>query len=91
MAEKLIKLINEVSDEFYEKSMELAEIATRKASAWMEIRKVGSYTIAETDKIWEATEDGKREVYLRIYLRGLQAKRGALILEHKADSGSNFL
>jgi hypothetical protein len=90
---QLIEQINAVSDEFFELSQEAASIAERKGTAWLEIRcswidKNGKpLTNAETVKLWEASPDGRREAYLKIYLRGLQAKRGALILEHKMNQG----
>lgn len=83
---KLLEEINKVSDEFYELSQEMGDIAERKGVAWLEIRK-GCKTNAEADQTWDASADGRRENYLKWYLRGLQAKRGALILEHKANSG----
>ncbi len=87
MAEPLIQKINEVSDEFYEMSQELAGIAERKGTAWLELRR-SCKTNAETDQIWAATPDGRRESYLKVYLKGLQARRGALILTWKADNGT---
>jgi hypothetical protein len=66
----------------------LAEIAERKGTAWLEIKQQRERTNAETDKLWEATADGRREAYLKIYLKGLQAKRGALILEWKSNNGT---
>lgn len=86
---KLIEDINAVSDEFYVLSQELAGIAERSGTAWLEIRKECS-TNGEADKLWAATADGRRENYLKIYLKGLQAKRGALILEYKSNAGDTW-
>jgi hypothetical protein len=86
MAEKLIELINKVSDEFYAMSQELAAIAERKGTEWLRLRR-GCKTNAEADQTWNATADGRREAYLKVYFKGLQAKRGALILEYKANAG----
>ena len=95
--EKLIEDINTVSDEYFALSQELAAIAERKGTSWLEIKHGYSLdsnqkentplTNAETDQRWDATPDGRREAYLKIYLRGLQAKRGALILEYKSNAG----
>lgn len=85
--EKLIEDINTVSDEYFALSQELAAIAGRKGISWLELRK-GCKTNAEADQAWDATADGRREAYLKIYLKGLQAKRGALILTWKADNGT---
>ncbi len=87
MAEKLIEQINEVSDEYFAMSQELAAIAERKGTEWLRLRKECK-TNAETDQRWNALSDGRREAYLKIYLKGLQAKRGALILTWKADNGT---
>lgn len=83
---KLIEQINLVSEEFYKLSQELAEIAERSGTAWLKIRRDCS-TNGEADRLWTATPDGRRENYLKIYLKGLQAKRGALILEYKSNAG----
>ncbi len=77
--------INSVSKEFYEKSQELAEIAQNSGTQWLELRK-GCKTNAEADQLWRASEIGSREAYLKIYLRGLQAKRGAMVLEQKMNN-----
>lgn len=87
----LIEQINEISDEYFEKSQELADIAARKGTAWLEIKKEHNVTNAEADRIWESMPDGSRERYLTIYLRGLEKKRGALVLEYKAGAGTNFI
>ena len=78
--------INKISEEYFKLSTELAEIAERKGAEWLKLR-IGAKTNAETDKEWDATADGRREAYLRIYLKGLQALRGARILEYKANQG----
>ena len=87
MAEKLIQQINEISDEGYKVSQELAEIAERKGTAWLALRKECK-TNAECDAQWDATADGKRENYLKWLFKGLQMKRGALIMEWKSNNGS---
>jgi hypothetical protein len=87
MAEKLIEQINIISDELYKVSQEMAEIAERKGYAWLELRKECK-TNAECDARWDATPDGRRENYLKWYIRGCQAKRGALMLEFRANNGT---
>lgn len=86
--------IGKISDESYQKHMELAEIVQRSASAKMDLMRLtsGNKQISgkEVDMRYAATEDGKREAYLKIYLKGLSHKRTALILEHKANSGSTW-
>lgn len=86
MSEKLIEDINKASEEYYALSQELAGIAERKPMEWLEIRKIVK-TNAETDQYWKATADGRREEYLKIYLKGLEKLRGAKILEYKANRG----
>lgn len=86
MSENLIEQINKISDEYFALSQEMATIAERKGYAWLDLRK-NCKTNAECDQYWQATADGRRENYLKWYLKGLEKKRGALILTHKADVG----
>lgn len=94
----LIEKINKVSDEYFALSQELAEIAERKGMRWLDIKSenIGDKiaprqrTNAEVDKVWEASADGRRESYLKIYLKGLEKLRGALVLEHRANNPHNF-
>jgi hypothetical protein len=81
--------LNKVSDELYERSQEAAEIAGRTGVAWLAIRKTCE-TNAEADQLFAATPDGSRMAYLKYYIRGLQAKRGALLQEVKANSGNSW-
>lgn len=66
---------------------ELAHIAEGKGTAWLELRR-HSETNAEADQLWSASDDGSREAYLKIYLKGLEKRRGAYILEYKANAGN---
>jgi len=84
---QLMEQINEISELYFEKCQEAAEIAERKGLVWLEMRKLYK-TNAETDQAWDASADGRRENYLKWFIKGLQAKRGALILEHKLNQGS---
>ncbi len=81
--------INDISEEYFKLSMELADIAERKGLEWLRLRKECK-TNAEADHAWDATADGRREAYLNIYLKGLEKLRGARILEHKANSGNSW-
>lgn len=89
LPEQLIEEINRVSDEYFAMSQEMAEIAARSGIAWLELRKKCA-TNAEADQIWRTTVDGSREAYLKWYLKGLEKKRGALVLEHKANAGNQW-
>lgn len=82
----LVADINKVSEEYFSLSQELAMIAERKATEWLSIRR-GCKTNAEADYTWDATADGRREVYLKIYLKGLEKLRGARVLEWRANTG----
>jgi len=82
----LLADINELSENYFAHSMELADIAERKALEWLKLRK-NAKTNAEADREWDATPDGRREAYLTIYLKGLEKLRGARILEFKSNSG----
>ena len=93
--QKLTEDINRISEEYYRLSQELAEISGRKDIMWLEIRRDNSVQNKSpsnglVDKLWGATADGRREAYLRIYLRGLEKLRGARVLEHKANMGGSF-
>ncbi len=82
----LIASISEISEDYFKLSQELAEIAERKAMEWLKLRQ-DAKTNAEADKVWDATADGRREAYLKIYLKGLEKLRGARMLEYRANSG----
>ncbi len=78
--------LNEISEESYALHQELAGIAERSADAkfaLMATCKNGK----EVDMTYAATPDGKREAYLKVYLKGLSHKRTALIEESKANRG----
>ena len=79
--------LNTISDELYERCQEMAGIASRKGIAWLNLRR-NCKTNGECDKEWDITADGQRENYLKWYIRGLQAKRGALLQEAKANSNT---
>jgi hypothetical protein len=88
---QLVAQINTLSDEYFKLAQEMADIAERKGTAWLEIKQSHHnnnkpFTNAETDKVWEASADGRRENYLKWYLRGLEKKRGALVLEHQMNA-----
>lgn len=85
----LIKEINVISDELYKVCQEMGEIAERSGVGWLELRKTCK-TNAEADQLWATTADGRRENYLKWYIKGLEKKRGALVLEHKSVSPSQF-
>lgn len=81
--------LSAISDESFELHQELASIAERSASAkfiLMETCKNGK----EVDMRYANTEDGRRESYLKVYLKGLSHKRTALIMEMKANSNTNW-
>lgn len=65
----------------------MAEIAGEKGTVWLGMRK-DCGTNAECDQRWAASEKGQRENYLKWYIKGLQAKRGAILQETRANSGS---
>lgn len=79
--------INTISDDIFEACQEMATIEERSGTAWLELRATCS-TNAETEQKWKTTADGKRQGYLKWWIKGLQARRGAYILEYKANSGS---
>lgn len=84
--DQLLQKIGELSDEFYNVCEEAGSIAERKGYAWLEMRK-NYKTNSECDQAWAATADGRRESYLKWYVKGLAAKRGSLILRLRAEQG----
>lgn len=84
---QLQESINTLSEEYFKLSQELADIAYRKGIEWLKIRAT-TKTNSEADQTWDATADGRREAYLKIYLKGLEKLRGARILEWKSNNGS---
>ncbi len=85
--EQLLEQISALSSEYYDKCEEMGSISERKGYMWLELR-AQCKTNGETDQKWAATADGRRENYLKFYLKGLSAKRSSLILRLKADQGA---
>lgn len=81
--------LNAISDELYLLTQEAAAIAGRTGTAWLELRQTCK-TNAEADQIFAATKDGSRMAALKWLVKGLQAKRGAILQEVKANSGSTW-
>ena len=78
--------LNTISEESFVLHQELASIAERAPEAkfaLMATCKNGK----EVDMRYDATPDGKREAYLKIYLKGLGHKRTAIINELKENRG----
>ena len=93
---KLIEEITKISDEYFEKSQSLANIQLMKAEKWLEIKKMKdengkNISNAEVEIRWLATEPGKQEAYLKIMLKALEKRRGAFIIEYRAELGTGFL
>lgn len=78
--------LTKISEESFQLHQELASIVERAADAKFELMKTCKNG-KEIDMKYAATEDGKREAYLKIYLKGLSHKRTALIEESKANRG----
>ena len=85
--ENYIGAISDLSEEYYSLCEEMGQLAERKGEAWLVLRKECK-TNAECDQKWAATADGKRENYLKWFVKGLQAKRGSLILRLKSEQGT---
>ena len=79
--------LNEISEELFVKCQEMATIAEKKGTAWLLLRQ-NCKTNAEADQTWDASSDGRKENYLKWYIKGLQAKRGAILQETKANAGN---
>lgn len=83
---QLQEQLNKISDESYELHQELAGIVERSADAKLELMRTCK-SGKKVDMRYSATPDGKREAYLKIYLKGLSHKRTAIIQEVKSNSG----
>lgn len=83
---QLQEALNKVSEESYALHQELAEIVERSADTKLELLKVCN-SGKEVETRYAATADGKREAFLKVYLRGLSHKRTALLEESKANRG----
>lgn len=79
--------LNAISEDLFAACQEMATIAEAKGTAWLELRK-NCKTNAEADQTWDASEKGRRENYLKWWIKGLQAKRGAILQETRANSGT---
>lgn len=86
---QLQEQLTAISDESFEKHQELAELSMFAAEAKLELMKICKNG-KEIDMRYAATENGKREEFLKIYLKGLSHKRTALIQETKANSGGSW-
>lgn len=80
------KKIYDLSNSYYNAAMEMAEIAEREGTAWLELRAT-CRTDSETNRKWSATADGKRSAYLKFYLKGLERKISAMKLELRMLTG----
>ena len=74
---RISREIYTLSDEYYKCSTEMGEIAGRSGTAWLELR-ASCKTDKECDRKWDTTADGKREAYLKFYLKGLEKKISSL-------------
>ncbi len=81
--------VERISNESYELHQELADIVQHSAATKMELMKT-SKNGKEVDMKYNATAYGRREAYLKIYLKGLSHKRTSLIMEYKANAGISW-
>ena len=84
----LVEDINTLADEYYKLSDELGQIAERSGTAWLELRKTCK-TNAEADQLWNTTPDGRREAYLKFYLKGLEKLMQARRLAYQLLEGES--
>ena len=66
--------INVALASYYEKlSEELADILIFKTDYWLELRRSeGVNSDKMTDRLWDATDNGKKEIKLRYTLKGVE-------------------
>lgn len=83
---QLQEQLTKISDESFALHQELADLVGKAADIKIDLLttcKNGK----EVEMRFEATDTGKRIAFLKIYLRGLTAKRGALLEESKSNRG----
>lgn len=85
--QQLQEQLNEISDESFAKHQELALLVQNGAMIKLGLMKTCK-SGKEVDMNYAAMEEGKREAYLKIYLKGLSHKRTAILQEIKSNSGS---
>lgn len=83
---QLQEQLNAISEESFALHQEMAAIVERSADVKLDFLKDGM-SGKEVDMRYAATPDGKREAFLKVYLRGLSHKRTAMIEESKANRG----
>jgi len=76
--------------EYGKKITELAEVKNRKADEIL-ILLAEHKTVAKANLFYAVTEDGKRETYLTLYLKGLLEKMRALKTEIDVLNQERFL
>jgi hypothetical protein len=75
MAEEVVRL----SGEYSTMSEELAAILTMKAIRWSTYRtQEGVKSDKQADKIWDATNEGLREMQLKLILKANEKRQSAL-------------
>lgn len=83
---ELSRDISRLSDDYYKAALEMGTISERSGFGWMELRRECK-TDSETHKKWAATADGKREAYLRWYLKAVEKKVSAMKMELRILTG----
>ena len=86
LAEHLLGLASDYS----RLSDELAEVLTAKPMKWIELRAVAS-SDTQAERAWSATEDGVKEVVLRLKVKALEKVMSAIktrlrVLEGEANN-----
>lgn len=67
----------QLSSEYQTASTEAGEIASKKDLEWLALRKTCD-SDKECDRRWGATPEGRRETYLRFYMKGLEKRMSAI-------------
>jgi len=75
-----------LTDKFAELTNELIAVKKRKALEWLKIRTTAK-TNAEADRLWEATEDGLKEMEIELVLKAMSKSISSVRLEADAIMG----
>jgi len=73
LSEKLVLMAHEYS----ERSDELADILVLKPAKWLHMRSQEK-SATDTDRLWDATEDGMKETRIKLKMKSLEKLMSAI-------------
>ena len=86
---RLSEILVELSSWFATFSQELEDIMIFKADRWMDIRELNK-SDKSTDRMWDKSDEGKKEIRLRSQLKYIEKTMGAIKFRLKVKEGESF-